>query len=114
VYKFFFAGVRKAGMAPDDFRDHWLTTHAGLARQIPGLLHYVVNLVPDRAQTESFPFGGYAEVTYISRDVAIAATESDEARRVAVDEPNLFDVPRCVRFRVDEHVIEVPTRPLGG
>ncbi len=99
-----FAAKRKAGMPTDAFHSYWLTTHAGLMMQVPGLQRYVISLpveTPDRVPT----YDGFAEVAYESAEAMRSAMSTAAARAMLEDEVNLFDVAGSVREVVTEHVL---------
>ena len=47
TYKMIFGAKRRAGMSREDFARYWTTTHAEVAKRVPGIARYVINLAPD-------------------------------------------------------------------
>ena len=39
---------RKAGFTQEQFVEYWTTVHAGMAKRLPKLRRYVINVVADR------------------------------------------------------------------
>jgi uncharacterized protein (TIGR02118 family) len=103
MIKVIFAAHRRSDLTREEFAEYWTTTHADLARSIPGVRRYVINLALGR--TGEGTYDGVAEVAYDSIDDLKAAGRSAEAAAVLADEPNLFDVEACVRVIASEHVI---------
>ena len=105
MIKLMFAARRRPGMSPEDFADYWTNVHAELARVIPGVTRYVINIAASHRSADERPFDGFAEISYASRDDLRAAGGSPEAQAVLADEANLFDPASVVRMLVIEHVI---------
>jgi uncharacterized protein (TIGR02118 family) len=77
---------KKEGMSPEEFRSHWLETHAPIARD--GYKHlrgYTVDLVTRVPQGQDAPYDGVAVLTWDDRDGFSADMKSDAARRGAED-----------------------------
>lgn len=88
------------------FGAHWLGPHAEIARGIPGILGYVINLVED---PESVGWDGIAETWFESREHAVAGFESEPTRTLlAQDRPKFLAEVRIVY--VDEHVVIAPPK----
>lgn len=73
-----------------DFSSHWRTTHADIARDLPGVACYLQNHLhlaeaPDSA-TEPFRIDGIVELWFHEPDVVSAASDSDVADRLIIDE----------------------------
>lgn len=79
--------VKKEGMSHEDFVAHWMGTHAGLCKKIPGLLRYSVNLV-DRARFPDFGYDGFSELWFPSEEALNASLSSPEGRTLLADLPN--------------------------
>jgi uncharacterized protein (TIGR02118 family) len=105
MIKLIFAARRRPGMPPEAFAEYWTSIHAELARVIPGVTRYVINLAASSRSADDRPFDGFAEITYASREELRAAADSPQVRAVLADEPNLFDPASVVRMFVTEHVI---------
>ncbi len=77
---------RKDGMSPEEFRDHWLTTHAPIARDgYPNLRGYRVDLVTGAGRDQEAPYDGLALLTWDTREDFSADMRSDAARAGAED-----------------------------
>jgi uncharacterized protein (TIGR02118 family) len=105
VIKIVFAARRRQGISLQEFADYWTDVHANLARRIPGVQRYVINVTQPRGSEEGPAFDGVAEIAYATKDDLKAAAASPEAAAVLADEANLFDLASCVRLLVREHVI---------
>jgi len=71
---------RKAGTSPEEFLDHWLNTHAPIARD--GYQHlkgYVVNVVTGVPKGQEPLYDGVAELTWDSREDFVADMKSEAA-----------------------------------
>ena len=77
-------------MPRDDFRLHWSTTHAEIARDLPGVTAYRQNHVrPHPAlpvDDGAYPVDGIVELWFADENVVHAAFDSDVADRLAADE----------------------------
>ncbi len=104
MIKVMFAAKRRPGMPAEAFQSYWLTTHAGLMMQVPGLQRYVISL-PVGGGGGSPTYDGFAEVAYESADAMRSAMSTPAARDMLADEVNLFDVAGSVREVVTEHVL---------
>jgi uncharacterized protein (TIGR02118 family) len=77
-------------MPREDFRLHWSTTHAEIARDLPGVTAYrqnhvlPVSVLP--AGDDAYPVDGIVELWFDDEDVVQAAFDSDVADRLAADE----------------------------
>jgi uncharacterized protein (TIGR02118 family) len=97
---------RRQGMSKEAFAEHWLGPHAEIARRIPGLRGYVINLIHD---PEVAGWDGIAETWFDSREDALAGFASEPIRsELAADRPLFLDEVRV--FFVDEHAV-VPLVP---
>jgi uncharacterized protein (TIGR02118 family) len=74
----------------EDFSRHWSTTHAEIARQLPGVTAYRQNHVLPfsvlPAGDDAYPVDGIVELWFDDEDVVQAAFDSDVADRLAADE----------------------------
>ncbi|MCU1434153.1 MAG: hypothetical protein JWR71_878 [Pseudarthrobacter sp.] len=83
------------------FRTHWSTTHADIARGLPGVTAYRQNHVlpaagasaaasagEEPAEGQAYCVDGIVELWFADEDVAGAGFASDVAARLIVDEPN--------------------------
>ncbi len=85
--------TKKAGMPVDAFIDHWTTTHASLASQMPDLLAYSIN-TPSPLQRGRGPCDGYAMLRFTSYDAAKRAWDTPAGRATARDGELFMDNAR--------------------
>ena len=67
----------------------WRGRHASLAQQLPGLLRYTINLVPD-ASVEAVGWDGFAELWFEDERTMEAAIASEAGVRLAEDSAKTF------------------------
>ncbi len=87
-------------MSLEEFSRWWLSEHAPLARQLPGLKQAVFNLVKDGQEQD---YDGISELWFKCQDDFESAYQSEIGKRVAAD--SLSRVSRRERLFVDEHQI---------
>jgi uncharacterized protein (TIGR02118 family) len=111
MYKMIFGAKRKPGMSREDFARYWTTTHADLARSVPGIARYVINIAPDLSGSGFEPaYDGFAETWFTTAEDMRASARSPQIKVVLEDEKKLFDVSTRFSVIVQEHVmIEGPT-----
>jgi uncharacterized protein (TIGR02118 family) len=77
---------KKEGMSTEEFRSHWLETHAPIARDgYEHLRGYTVDLVTRVPQGQDAPYDGVAVLTWDDREGFSADMKGDAARRGAED-----------------------------
>jgi uncharacterized protein (TIGR02118 family) len=77
---------KREDMSDEEFRDHWLNTHAPIARDgYEHLKGYLVNLVTRVPEGQEKPFDGIAELTWDDREGFKADMKSEAAARGAED-----------------------------
>jgi uncharacterized protein (TIGR02118 family) len=77
---------KKPEMSDQEFREHWLTKHAPIARDgYEHLTGYVVNLVTRVPEGQERPFDGVAELTWEDRDGFKADMASEPSKRSTDD-----------------------------
>jgi uncharacterized protein (TIGR02118 family) len=95
---------RRPGMSNQEFASHWLGPHAEIAREIPGLLGYVVNII---GEPNDVGWDGIAETWFDTREDAVRAFASEPvASRLAADRAMFLGEVKIVF--VEEHVILAP------
>ena len=96
---------RRRNMTRDNFALHWLGPHVDIARRIPGIRGYVINLVD---HPDAVGFDGIAETWFDSVAAAEAGFGNEPIQSLLVeDRPKFLD--RVEVFFVEEHqVIETP------
>jgi uncharacterized protein (TIGR02118 family) len=77
---------KKEGMSAEDFRDHWINTHAPIARDgYDHLQGYVVSLVTRVPDGQTAPYDGVAELTWEDRDGFKTDMQSEANARATED-----------------------------
>lgn len=98
---------RHVDLARPVFFDWWLGQHWELARQLPGLRHYIVSCV---AEAQEGPFDGMAELWFDTLAAANAACASGAGRAAEADAR--AHVSRQERLPLTEHtIIDHPAPP---
>jgi uncharacterized protein (TIGR02118 family) len=92
---------RREGMSPEDFTRHWTTTHAELAKRLPGIRGCRINVVREWVDGDQ-PWDGVGEVWFDSEQAMEAAFEA-LAAEFAADRP-LF-IGEASRALVEEYVV---------
>jgi uncharacterized protein (TIGR02118 family) len=64
-YKRFGLLRKKPGLTHEQFVAHWTTVHADMAKRLPGLRRYVINVV-DRERSPQFGYDGFSELWFDS------------------------------------------------
>ena len=95
---------RKPGTSHAEFVEYWTTTHADIARDLPGLRKYHTS-VP--LKPEAAPYDGVVELYFDDVEACEAAFDSAVGQRVMEDAANFIDLDRTERMYVDE-VTQVP------
>lgn len=95
---------RKEGMSEEDFRAHWLNTHAPIARDgYEHLTGYTVHLVTRVPEGQERPYDGVAVLSWEDRDGFKADMGSESARRATDDLANFADAFGLLF--VEEHAV---------
>jgi uncharacterized protein (TIGR02118 family) len=85
---------KRDGMSREDFRAHWSTTHADIARDLPGVIAYRQNHVRPflvlPSCGDAYAVDGIVELWFANESVVHAGFESDVAQRLAADETNFL------------------------
>jgi len=74
---------KKENMTDETFTEYWLTTHAPLAKRMPGLRKYVVNVVK-RPPNKEPEYNGVVELWFDDKEsmrAAFASTEGQAAQK---------------------------------
>lgn len=96
---------RKAGLSPEQFVAHWVNVHAELAKRLPRLRRYAINVI-DRNRYPDLGYDGFSELWFDSRADCEAAFNSPEGVRLLADLQNYVD--RVDPVFVEEHQIVWP------
>lgn len=100
---------KRPDLSDEEFHQHWSTTHADHARNIPSLRRYVQAHridydVPGLARS---PYEGIPEVWYDSLEAAVAmADDPAYVNGAQADEPNFIDMTGITHVMTEEHVID--------
>ncbi|HEV8420238.1 MAG TPA: EthD domain-containing protein [Actinomycetota bacterium] len=96
---------KKDGMAPEEFRDYWLTKHAPIARDgYDHLQGYTVHLVTRVPEGQAAPYDGVAVLTWDDRDGFKADMASETAKHSTHDLGNFTEAFGLVF--VEEHIVK--------
>ena len=100
---------RRADISRDAFIEHWLGTHAPIARvHHPGLTRYFTNVVERRLGTSGDAWDGFTELHFASAEpIAGGLFDSPEGERAVRDDIALF-IGRAGAYRVAEYVFKLP------
>ena len=93
---------KKPGLSDEQFARYWLETHAQLARKMPGLRRYVVNVVK-RPPNREPDYHGVVELWFddqASMKRAFASTEGVATQK----DTETFAIGLTTLF-IDEHII---------
>ena len=95
---------RRKDLTPEQFAAHWLGPHADIARTIPGLRGYRINLARD---PDVAGWDGVAETWFDSEAAGREAFASEPLHSLLMeDRPKFIDFQAV--FFVDEHVVAEP------
>ena len=98
--------VRQDGLSHDEFVDYWLTEHAPMAEDLPGVRKYTTSVPAD---PEKAAYDGIAEL-YLEDDTSVGDVFASEAgQRIQADTENFLDddageilvVEESVQFSAD-------------
>lgn len=82
---------KKSSMTTEEFRDYWVNTHAPLARQIPGMRGYRINVADNPGDMTPAPYDGSAEIWFDDRPAMEAGLSSPENDVAGGDVVNFAD-----------------------
>ena len=93
---------KKDGLTDQEFAKYWLETHAPLAKKMPGLRKYVVNVVkrPPKREPE---YEGIVELWFEDNNSMKNAFASPEGLATQKDTENF--TRKLTTLYIDEHVI---------
>jgi len=96
---------RKAGLSHAQFVAHWVNVHAEMAKHLPGLRRYSINVI-DRNRFPQFGYDGFSELWFDSEADCEAAFKSPQGEKLLADLHNYVESSDPVF--VDEHQIVWP------
>lgn len=102
---------KKTGMPIEAFREYWINTHAPLARRIPGMRGYRINVADDPGDMPQASYDGSAEIWFDDRLAMVAGLSSPENDVAGSDTANFADE---VTFLVCEDEAIVIDQTAGG
>jgi uncharacterized protein (TIGR02118 family) len=79
---------KRADLSHEQFVAHWVNVHAELAKRLPKLRRYSINVI-DRARNPDFGYDGFSELWFDSEEDLVAALASPEGKALLADLPNL-------------------------
>ncbi|HZA27802.1 MAG TPA: EthD domain-containing protein [Actinomycetota bacterium] len=96
---------KKEDLSDEEFRDHWLKTHAPIARDgYEHLKGYTVSLVTRVPEGQEKPFDGIAELSWDDREGFKADMRSEAAAR-GTEDLKAFSSGSGLLF-VEQHVVK--------
>ena len=96
---------KRADLSHEQFVAHWVNVHAELARHLPRLRRYSINVV-DRTRHPDFPYDGFSELWFDSRADCEAAFASPQGLAALADLRNYVEAVEPLFL--DEHQIVWP------
>ena len=102
MFKLIILLKKKTGFTDEEFADYWLETHALLAKKMPRLRRYVVNVVAPPPNREP-DYNGVVELWFDNVDDMKKAFSSPEGQATQKDTEK-FTTSRTAMY-VDEHSI---------
>lgn len=100
--KLVFVLYKKREMSDEEFSDYWRTTHADLAKKIPGVRSYIQNHAISDPAGEPPPYAGVAELVFENDQAMTDGLASDEAGAAIADLPNFTEDTRTQVSIVEE------------
>ena len=93
---------KKASLTDQEFAKYWLEKHAPLAKKMPGLRKYVVNVV-QRPPNREADYDGVVELWFDDRDGMKKAFSSTEG--LATQKDTASFTSKLITLYIDEHTI---------
>lgn len=81
---------RKQSLSYVQFINHWLKTHAELAKKLPGLRRYCINVI-EREKFPKLDYDGFSELWFDSEDALNAALKSTNGVTLLADLRNFTE-----------------------
>lgn len=100
MFKLIILLTKKPTMTDDDFAEYMQNTHAPIAKKMPGLRKYVVNIV-QKPPTKEPEYHGVAELWFDDRNSMKSAFSSPQGRMTQKDTRNFAG--KTVTLFTDEH-----------
>ena len=102
VFKMMILLKKKTEISDDEFARHWLETHAPLAKKMPGLRRYVVNIVK-RPPNREPDYSGVVELWFDDQASMKKAFSSPEGW--ATQKDTAAFTSDLITMYIDEHTI---------
>lgn len=96
---------KKPELTFEDFRKYWLEEHVKIAKKLPGLKRYVINIVT-KCLSEYRPYDGIAELDFEDEESFKKAMESPVGQAVREDLLNFAE--NADILLVEEKVVKKP------
>ena len=96
---------RRADLTHEQFVDHWVNVHAELAKRLPNVRRYSINVI-DRSRYPALGYDGFSELWFDSQADCEAAFKSPEGVRLLADLKNYVESVDAVF--IEEHQIIWP------
>jgi uncharacterized protein (TIGR02118 family) len=90
----------------DQFRNYWLSEHAGITSRMPGLRRYTQDHMPKEPRQEDRPCDGIEELEFDSPEALQTALASEEGVAAIDDLSNFADVSSSGLMVVEEVPVE--------
>ena len=102
MFKLIILLTKKASMSDDEFAQYWLNVHVPLAKKMPGVRKYVVNLV-QRPPNREPDYHGIVELWFDDKDGMKRAFSSPEGQ-VTQQHSEKFTSKMSTLF-IEEHTV---------
>ena len=96
---------KKPGMGRQAFADYWLTRHAPLAAEIPGMRGYRINVAGDPGDLAPAPYDGSAEIWFDTRAAMQAGLASAQGLIAGNDTAHFT---ASIEFLVTDETVVLP------
>lgn len=102
---------RKPELSVEAFTKHWISTHAELVRQVPGIRRYVQSQTIASAYRKGEPiYDGMAELWYDDTAAMRRAADAPVSREAFADNRNFLDLNSFVSIHTEEVIqLDGPT-----
>lgn len=102
MFKLIILLKKKQSMSDEEFAKYWLDVHAPLAKKMPGLRKYVVNVVR-RPPNREPDYNGVVELWFDNVQAMKDAFRSDEGRATQKDTEKFTS--HLTTLYIDEHTV---------
>ncbi len=102
MIKAIFLVCKRNDLTFEQFRDYWIEVHGPIARRIPGVRKYVINLRLPDADEATADYDGISELWFDSLEAYRAGLAAPEGRASDADGVNFMDSARERLLLTDE------------